>query len=153
MAGDRWYFNAVPLRTFIQSKIEERFAELPREEKYLKRKAALLNEAKSMLNEHRNQIFEAVLPLFDVYTRSGDTLLAEGDALPEADTHARDYFVRNVFYMLAKTYSDWLPEFCSPEQLETADTTLQRIAQTQREKLERELRNFSFGFRRVVTPR
>lgn len=147
-AGDRWYYNAIPLAKYIYTKIEERFAGLPKDAAYEQRKQKLLGEAKSILNEHRNLIFESVLPLFDV-TRVGE----KDRVYTEADEHAADYFVKNVFYKLAKTLRAWLPEFVHADQLEAAEETLTRLAVTHSELMTDELRNFAFGFRKVVTPK
>jgi hypothetical protein len=111
-----------------------------------------MDDAKSILNEHRNQATDAAIPLFDVWVRDKTELLSDSDPLPEPDTHARDYIVKNVFAMLCKTYAAWLPEFVHEDELKAAEETLSRIALIQREKLESELRNFGFGFKRVVAP-
>src|SRR6185437_15924853 len=135
-----WYYNAVPLAKFVYSKIEERFA-LAREKYFaeanaqgmdpesrrgedalLRRKQALLAEAKSILNEHRNKVFETVLPLFDVIERRGsENTLGDGEELPEADQHVHDYLIKNVFLMMTETYKAWLPEFVTPDQLDSAE--------------------------------
>lgn len=149
--GDRWYFAALPLYQFVVSKIEERFRALPAEEKFLRRKNDLLNEAKVIRNEHRNQVFEAVLPLFDVRAR-GRNALADGEPLPAADQHANGYLIDNVFHMMVQTYCAHLPEFVVGD-LEESEQTFVRLAALQREKLQQELRNFEFGFRKVAAPR
>ena len=98
------------------------------------------------MNEHRNLIFEAVLPMFEVRRRTATT------ELTEADKHARDYFIGNVFYMMSRTFLDCLPKFVEPHKLDELKQVVANVAQTQSDKLEAELKNYAFRFRPVVEP-
>jgi hypothetical protein len=151
-AGDRFYFAGSALASFVYSKIEERYAVLPDEAKYLKRKNTLMAEAKGILNEHRNQVVEAILPNYDVWFRGKGEELADEEPLPEVDAFVRDLMVKNVFVMLVRTFSAWLPEFVSKDQLESSEETLTRLSLVQREKLESELRNYRFGAKKIIAP-
>lgn len=153
--ADRFYHNATPLAKFIYLKITERYENLPKEAAYLKRKTALMEEAKGILNEHRNKIVEVVMPMFDVRPRliGLGNAYEDGQPLTEADSHAHDYFVRNVFAMLYRTYEAWLPEFVTAEQMGSCEETLRRLYGVHQERLESELRNWEFGFRKISAPR
>lgn len=153
--GDLWYYNALPLTKFLYSKIEDRYKQILAESDLapskktaaIRRRDALMNEVKTILNEHRNQIFEAVLPMYTVTKRA--KALPDGEALPEADQHVHDYFVRNVFYMLVKTYDAYVTEFVAEDEADAARKTIARLGQVHSEKLGQELRNYEFGFRPV----
>lgn len=150
--GDRAYFAFKEIYRYVCSKIEERFDALPKEIKYQKRFNALMGEAKSILNEQRNDIFFAVLPMFTVRVRPSDNRYDDGQELLPHDQEAHDYFILNVFTVLINNYKAWLPEFVVAEDVEQAEVMVDRIGETQKIKLARELRNYSFQAKTVQAP-
>ena len=143
-AGDCFWRAGVELAKHLYVKIDNRYPESerltdPEKERYHKGRMAAV---KKILQEQRNDVFEAVLPLFIVKHRYKDDTV-----FTEADQHAHDYFLKNCFYMLVQNYLAWLPEFVEPEDIESTRQVILNLADNYSEKIDRELKNFSFSFR------
>jgi hypothetical protein len=141
-AGDTFYQCAVEIAKIAYTRITSRYpvdlrATSPAALKSWNEK---MSDAKAILNENRNVIFEAVLPLFDVRRRNGD------EPTTEADEHAHDYFVQNVFDSMVSTYKAWADSLVAPEDVESFGKTVDKVAALQRAKLEGLLLNYVFGF-------
>jgi hypothetical protein len=153
-AGNLFWRRGVQVASVVYSRIDARFPLRLTDPGQAKLHAMKMSEAKKILQEHRNQIFEAVLPMFAVYKRLPGEVWTDKDSAStdgqSADKHAQDFFVRNVFTMMVKSYIAWLPEFVDKEDVETVESVILRVAETQAELLEAELRNFRFGFRLVI---
>jgi len=147
-AGDRWYINAVEVAKIFLQKIDQLIPENERANDKAKalRHAMKMDEARKILQECRNDVFESVLPMFDVGYRK------TGDEVREADQHALDYLVHNIFTVMVERYRAWIPEFVNADDQTAVEQVLDRVAKFQKSKLIAELEQFVFGFRNIVAP-
>lgn len=146
MVGDCFYNAATEIAKIYFVKIDERYAGRFQDPKLQDVHSKRFGECKTIRNEARNQVLKDVCPLFAVSVRKKD------DPATEADRHAHDYIVQNVFDFMVKTYHAWTSEFVTEDQIKSTDELVDNVAAVRREKLERELQNFTFQFRPIVAP-
>jgi hypothetical protein len=148
-AGDAFYQCAVEIAKIAYTRIANRYPvqDRAKDPTVLKQWNEKMDDAKKILNEHRNLIFEAVLPLFQVRRRIGE------EPTVEADNHAHDYFVNNVFDTMVRTYKAWADILVAPDDVDSFEKTVDKVAKIQRERLERLLLNYVFGFIDLSLPK
>lgn len=141
--GDVWWKCGNEVAKILYKKIDERYADRMTSRDSANKHKVRMDDAKRILQENRNEVFEAVLPLFHITLRDG------GDTT-EADQHAHDYLVKNLFSVLVSTYLAWADELAGPHDAEATKTLVRNIGDVQRERLEGMLLNFAFHFRPVI---
>lgn len=146
LVADRFYFSAKDVVKVVYTKVDARYPDRDTNEKSRRLHSIKFGEAKNILNEHRNEIIEAVLPLFQITARQ------PGEEPTEADQHAHDYIVSNLFYVMVRTLLAWTDEFVAPDEVEATKKVIVSVGDVQSERLSRELKNFSFNFRPVIAP-
>lgn len=149
--SDCFYEAAKAIAKFLYTKIEERYAELPKEPKYEKRKNALMDEVKSILNEHRNLVLRDIAPNFVIEERSEP--VGPDEKLSKHDACVHDLTVKNVFAQCVKHFLAWLPEFVHAENVASCEEVIVRLSVIQRDKLESDLRNFKFTAKKIIAPK
>lgn len=145
-AGDLFWKCAVECFKPVYTRIDARFTERLINPKQREKHADVMSEAKKILQEHRNDIFERVLPMFAVRLRR------ESEPLTLADEHAHDYFCKNIFVVMVDMLCAELPSFVKQDEVEQTELVIRRIADVQKDRLEKQLVNFVFEFRPVVAP-
>lgn len=142
-AADIFWKCGVEVAKVVYTRIDARypFADRNRQIATAQAHQLRMDEAKKILNEHRNEVIEAVLPLFDVKLRKAS------DPVSEADAHAHDYIVNNLFDTMVRTFKAWSDEFVAAEDVEALERVIDKLAIIQRERLVGMLLNFSFSFR------
>lgn len=141
--GDVFYKAAVEVVKPVYTAIDARYAYRARLEDATMREshAAKMDEARKILNEKRNDVLEAVLPLFEIRMRKAS------DPVSEADGHAHDYMVNNLFVMLVRTLVAYVDQFVTQENTEALERTIEKVASIQGDLLTGQLMNFAFSFR------
>ena len=146
LAGDCFWQCGVELAKILYIKIDERYPAATRSNLDTSRYyAAKMGSVKKHLQEQRNLIFEDVLPMFVVSQRS-----SSDEEYTPADIAAHNFFLKNCFFTLEKTYLAWIPEYVEKDQVESVSEVVQNIGSLQAEILSRKLKNFKFAYRPLL---
>lgn len=143
-AGDLFWKCGVEVAKVVYIRIDARYPNRATDEAERVLHKQKFDDARKILNENRNQILEDVLPLFQITLRDKDS-----HESGEADRHAHDYFVNNLFEQMTSTFIAWADEFVAPDDVQVTKTIIRNVAEVQSDRLGRLLLNFEFNFRPV----
>jgi hypothetical protein len=142
--GDCFFIAINAIHQIYLQKIGERFPADSTDPEIKKQNRAKSEECKLLRNQARNAVLEAALPLYHITQRD------VGAADTPADLDAKAIIIENVFDYAVKEFLAWTEEFVPFDQVSTVESVVMKSALVQREKLERELKNFTFAFRPLV---
>lgn len=138
--AEAYYRCAVEIAKIIYTFIDRKYKDRDLEEwdENCQNHKYAMEDAHRILNESRNDVIKAVLPLFMVKKTYGKSHPTEDDLA------AHDFIIKNVFNHMVMTFKAYSDIFTSRSQVSELSDLIDKVADTQRSRLEGWLANYSF---------